>query len=121
MTKSPTGMMIQKFGDVHIIEFLDANILDQVRIEAIRTELDALIEKSGHPKFLLSFQHVTHISSAVLGVLMSLDKKAKSRKGEIRLSHINPGIRQVFTITKLDKVLKIFPTTEEAMLKFVAK
>lgn len=121
MTNASKGMMIQKFGDVHIIEFLEANILDQVRIENIRVELDALVEKSSPPKLLLSFEHVTHISSAVLGVLMSLDKKAKSKKGEIRLAHISPGIRQVFTITKLDKLLKIFPTTEEAMLKFVAR
>ncbi|MCX5660661.1 MAG: STAS domain-containing protein [Planctomycetota bacterium] len=121
MTGSPQGMMIQKFGDVHIIEFLEANILDQVRIENIRNELDAIVDKSPQPKLLLSFQAVTHISSAVLGVLMSLDKKAKAKRGEIRLAHISPSIRQVFSITKLDKVLKIFPTTEEAMLKFVAK
>jgi anti-anti-sigma factor len=120
MTRTNSGLMIQKFGDVYIIEFLDASILDQVRVENIRTELDGIVEKAGVPKILLSFDHVTHISSAVLGVLMSLDKKAKAKKGEIRLSNINPTIRQVFTITKLDKILKIYPTSEEAMKKFVS-
>ncbi len=120
MTRTNSGLMIQKFGDVYIIEFLDTSILDQIKVENIRTELDGIVEKAGVPKILLSFDHVTHISSAVLGVLMSLDKKAKAKKGEIRLSNINPTIRQVFSITKLDKILKIFPTSDEAMKKFVS-
>ncbi len=120
MTHTTSSLMIQTFGDVHVIEFVDANILDQVRVENIRAELSGIIEEAGVPKLLMSFDHVTHISSAVLGVLMSLDKKAKARKGEIRLSNINRDLRHVFTITKLDKMLKIFPTSEEAMKNFVS-
>ena len=118
MSRSQGGLVIQKFTDIHIIEFVENSVLDQVRIEQIRNELDQLVEKAGLPKIVISFEGVNHISSAVLGVLMSLDKKVKAKKGELRLSHISPSIRQVFTLTRLDKILKVFNTTDEAIAKF---
>ena len=118
MTATPAGLMIQRQGDIHIIEFMDTNVLDQVRIEQIRQELDQIVDRSGLPKMVVSFENVSHISSAVLGVLMSLDKKIRGKKGELRLAHISPSIRQVFTITKLDKVLKVYDTTDDAVVKF---
>lgn len=118
MTSANSGLMIQQLGGVHIIEFMDNSVLDQVRIEAMRTELEGIVDKSGLPKMVISFENVGHISSAVLGVLMSLDKKMKAKKGELRLAHISPSIKQVFTLTRLDKILKVFATTDEAMKKF---
>ena len=118
MSRTPAGLMIQKMADIHIVEFMESSVLDQVRIEQIRNELDAIVDKAGVPKILLSFDGVAHISSALLGVLMSIDKKCKAKKGEIRLAHINDSIFTVFKMTKLDKVLKIYKNVEAAMGKF---
>lgn len=118
MSRTPAGLMIQKMADIHIVEFMESSVLDQVRIEQIRNELDAIVEKGGVPKILLSFDGVAHISSAVLGVLMSIDKKCKAQRGEIRLAHISDSIMTVFKMTKLDKVLKIYKSVEAAMVKF---
>ncbi len=118
MSQTPAGLMIQKVNDVHVVEFAEAIVLDQVRIEQIRGELDQIVDSAAQPKLVISFENVTHISSAVLGVLMNLDKKVRAKHGELRLACIGGNIRQVFTITKLDKVLRIFSSTDEAVKKF---
>ncbi len=118
MTRTPAGLTVEPINDVNVIGFVDANVLDQVRIEQIRGELDQIVEKSPRPKLVISFQGVAHISSAVLGVLMNLDKKVRARKGELRLACIGGNIRQVFSITKLDKILRIYESTDQATKEF---
>ena len=118
MPQPNRGLLIQKFGGVQIVEFLDSSILDQVNIERIHAELRDLVDKAGHPKIIISFENVKFISSAVLGMLMSLHKTIGKARGELRLAHIGPRIEEVFRLTKLDKIVKIYPTTDDALVKF---
>ena len=43
----------------------------------------------------------------------------KQKNGMLRLANIKPQIREVFTITKLDKLFKILPTRKDALASFV--
>jgi anti-sigma B factor antagonist len=109
---------VRRAADVCVVDFVDTSIIDSTKIEKIKTELEGLADKMGHPKIVLSFDGVTHLASAMLGVLMSVNKKVNSMKGELRLTHLSQMIAEVIKITKLDKVLKIYPTTEKALEKF---
>lgn len=111
-------LLIQRMGDVRIIEFTDTAILDQMRIDRIHNELEQIVTDAGLPKIILSFENVSHISSAMLGTLMSLNKKTKEAGGELRLAAINNNIYEVFKLTRLDKLLKIYKSTDQAMVKF---
>jgi anti-sigma B factor antagonist len=114
---SSSTLLVQRMDDVRIIEFTDTAILDQGRIEQIHQELLAIVAV-GVPKIILSFENVQHISSAMLGVLMSLHKQIKAAGGEMRLAAISKNIAEVFKLTKLDKMLKIYRSTDQAMVKF---
>ncbi len=118
MTAANSGLMIQRQGDVQVIEFLDSSLLDQANIEKIHVQLKELVERSGHPKLVVSFEGVSYISSAVLGVLLSVNKLVAAQRGELRLAHISPKILEVFKLTRLDKILKVFPTAKDALAKF---
>lgn len=113
-----SALLVQRMDDVRIIEFTDTAILDQFRIDRIHDELRAIVEKSGVPKIILSFENVQNISSAMLGVLMSLNKQVAAAGGEMRLAEISKNIAEVFSITRLDKMLKIYKSTDQAMVKF---
>jgi anti-sigma B factor antagonist len=115
---SQSALLLQRMGDVRIVEFTESAILDQSKIDRIHHELQAIVEASGVPKIILSFENVQHISSAMLGVLMSLNKQIKSMDGELRLACISSGIMEVFKLTRLDKLLKIYRSTDQAMVKF---
>jgi len=119
MQPSASGkLMVQRISDVYVVEFLETNILDQVAIERIKEELMDLITQSGSAKMIISFENVKHVSSAMLGTLMAVNKKVKQEKGELRLAAINKQLMEVFKLTRLDKVLKIFKTSQEALAKF---
>lgn len=115
----PSGPFIsRRAGDVSVVDFVDTAILDSTKIERIKADLEALVDRLGHPKIVLSFDGVTHLASAMLGVLMSVNKKITSMKGELRLTHLSPMIAEVIKITNLDRVLRIYPTTDKALEKF---
>ena len=120
MAEANSGsLMVQKIGDVHIIEFMETNILDQIIIERIKEQILGVIENSGLPKILISFENDKHISSAMLGTLMAVNKAVKAADGELRLCSIDKNLMEVFKLTRLDKVLKIFKNPQAAMAKFV--
>lgn len=117
-TPNQSALLIQRMGDVRIIEFTESAILDQSKIERIHEDLTAIVNASGVPKIVLSFENVQHISSAMLGVLMSLNKQIVAMGGELRLAAISKSIMEVFKLTRLDKMLKIYRSSDQALVKF---
>ena len=90
-------------------------------INEILTELVALVETSGDIKLLLDFENVEHLSSAALGMLITLNKRVGEAKGQLRLSNIAPPIFEVFKITKLHKVFDVEKDEPAARKAFLRK
>jgi anti-sigma B factor antagonist len=61
---------------------------------------------------------VEHLSSAALGVLITLNKQVSDSKGKLKLSDITPQIYEVFKITRLNKLFDIHDTAEKALSTF---
>jgi anti-sigma B factor antagonist len=66
----------------------------------------------------VDFASVDHLSSAALGMLINVNNRVKQRNGQLRLTNIKPQIFEVFVITKLNKLFRIYPTRTEAMASF---
>lgn len=103
---------------VQIVEFTNSRILDEANIQQIGDTLVSLAEGTDHPKLLLDFANVDHLSSAALGMLINCNKRVKDRNGMLRLCNIRPQIQDVFTITRLDKIFRILPTRPDALASF---
>lgn len=104
--------------DVKVVSFIENKILDEANISDIGQALTALIEAKHHPKLLLDFANVDHLSSAALGMLINANQKVKGQSGELRLVNIKPQIYEVFVITKLNKLFRILPNREEGLASF---
>jgi anti-sigma B factor antagonist len=109
---------VEEVDDVSIVEFVDKRILDEQNIQLIGDQLFELVDDLGKKKLLLNFANVEYLSSAALGKLMTLNKKVKAAGGELRLANIKAEIKEVFSITKLDKMLKIFDSEKTALESF---
>ncbi|MDH3584026.1 MAG: STAS domain-containing protein [Phycisphaerae bacterium] len=120
MSEKTSSLIIQRLGDVRIIEFINTRMVDQVQIDTIARELTELIEKAGVPKLVISFDNVTHVSSAMIGVLIKANQqaKAKSKKGGVRLAALPKDIADVFKLMKLDKLMKVYKDGDQAALKW---
>lgn len=104
--------------DIRIVEFTNNKILDEANIKEIGDAIRALVEERETPKLLIDFGAVDHLSSAALGMLIDVNSKMRAKNGSLRLANIRPAIRDVFVITKLDKLFKILNTREEALASF---
>jgi anti-sigma B factor antagonist len=109
---------IEDIGDVTVVSFTDRKILDEQNIQIIGEQLFGLVDEQGRKKILLNFSNVEYMSSAALGKLITLNKKVQSAGGKLVLCSIDPQIREVFEITRLDKVFAIRGDEQDALQMF---
>ena len=96
----------------------EPQILEETSIQKIAAEILQLIDQAINPKLLMDFQNVEHLSSAALGTLITINNRIKEKGGQLRLVNINPQIYEVFAITKLDKLFKIYEDSDKACASF---
>ena len=118
MEQPSSHLRIKRSEDVSVVEFADRKILDELCISEIREELANLVSRADRINLLLSFKNVEHLSSAALGVLITLSKQVSDHKGKLKLSDITPQIYEVFKITRLNKIFEIHDTAAQAMSSF---
>jgi len=66
-------------------------------------------------KVALDFTDVQLISSVGLGLIVTLNKAAKTNKGRMSMFNLNPNLLNLFKITRLDSGLLIKSTAQEAI------
>ena len=98
-----------------VAELADRKILDEAIISQIAEQLYALVAESDSPKLVLDFQHVSHMSSGALGMLITLHKRIREKRGEMRLCNIGQSIYEVFVITRLNEVFQISDSRDGAI------
>jgi anti-sigma B factor antagonist len=118
MAETTPPLSVQQLKDISIVQFTNNRVIDEVNIADIGATLKHLIEEKEHPKLLLDFSTVDHLSSAALGMLINANNSIKQRNGQLRLTNIKPQIYEVFVITKLNKLFRIYPSRDEAMASF---
>jgi anti-sigma B factor antagonist len=118
MTEAQANLNVRKQDDIRIVQFEDRKILEELTINTIGERLSELADADSTPKILLDFRKVEHLSSAALGMLITLNKQIAERKGRLVLANIHPQIFEVFKITRLNKLFNIQNTMDDAMQQF---
>lgn len=105
-------------GGVSVIRFVDKKIVDSGSIEQLGEELNSLVTVSKLDTILLNFDGVEFMSSAALNKLISLNTKVKAVAGRLKLCGLRAEIKEVFTITRLDRVFDLRKTEADAIAAF---
>ncbi|PJF44222.1 MAG: anti-sigma factor antagonist, partial [Phototrophicales bacterium] len=71
--------------------------------------------QQGHFRLLISFAHVTYISSSGLKVLVTAWRKARDNKGDVILAALQPRILEVFEMIGFDMMFNIYDSPEAAL------
>ena len=116
----PQRLDVSDMGDVTIVRFRDRRITEACGIEAIGQELFHLVERENRKKLIVSLASVDSLSSATLGKLITLNKKAAARGGAIKLSSMNADVPLVFSVTRLDSLFDIEKDEHHALAAFGA-
>ena len=105
-------------GEIRIIAIDEVRFVDGPAIEQCYREIIEVLDKSTESCAVLHFGRVSFMSSAALGMLVRVTKKCKEYKITLKLCNIAPDIRQVFTITGLEKVFDIQNDVAQALAAF---
>ena len=118
MEQPSAHLKIKRTDGVSVVEFADRKILEELSIQEIGEELHQVVESEPGIKLLLNFKNVDHLSSAALGMLITLNKRVKEQSGELKLSDINRQIFEVFKITNLNRIFDIHDSSDQALANF---
>jgi len=85
----------------------------------VRTKIDQLIDDNNR-WFIFDLSEVEYMDSSGLGVLVTLFKNLERKEGSFSeqrkmvFANINKPVETIFSIFKMDTIIKTFPSIEEA-------
>ena len=102
-------------GDIFIISFVGNLILSD--LEKAKKFVKECIEQEGSTKIIFDLEGVDFIDSAGIGFIISIFKTIKSKNGNFAIVSLKSKPREVFKLTRLDKIIPIYENVEIAMKK----
>jgi anti-sigma B factor antagonist len=117
MSQEPDIIQVIDRGGVKRVRLRPEAILDEAPVEALGRALESLVGAPGQ-RVVLSFLGVHHLTSLVLGKVIYLHKRLAGSGGELRLADIAPPLYDVFAITRLDRMFRIFEHEDDALASF---
>ena len=112
------SVVAQKNRGVVIAYINEAKLLDERMISEVGTGLTAAMNKAENDMLLINFQAVRFMSSSMIGKIVTIYKKCKENKINLKLSNISAEIMEVFQLMNLQKLLKFYGDESEAMAAF---
>lgn len=110
---SPIGL--ERAGQA-VVARPNMKMMDDNALKTLRRLIDeAAGPDSGIERVVLDLSRVTILPSLALGLLVHIANTCNERQQALRLTGINPQIRQVFAITRLDHVFQFADSVEAAV------
>jgi anti-sigma B factor antagonist len=89
-------------------------ILTAEEVQSFGRALLALADVPGR-RVVLNFLGLEQLTSMALGEIIRLHKRLAESGGELCLADIDPRIYEIFAITRLDRLFRIFDREDEAV------
>ena len=108
-------IVTKNMGNGIVITLLTPQLLEDAEIASLEQSILQTINQANIVNFVLNFENVNFLSSAVLRVLIKVNTVITERHGKLRLCEIAPKILEVFKITRLNKLFDIRNDVEAAV------
>src|SRR5262245_29082161 len=82
--------------------------------EVLRKRLEILV-RQGHERILIDLKDVPYLDSSELGRLIRCHISVRHAGGRVRLCNLSEKVRALMKLTRLDTVLDLYGTEEEAL------
>jgi len=108
------GLSVTAWGDVSIVTFHAATVLDLSTSEAVRLRLLKLADSPPAPRIIVDFSAVRFLASRMLGVLVELSRRAEAGKGKVIITGLHGDVAKIFQVTRLSRLLCSAASIDEA-------
>lgn len=87
--------------------------IDLHRTTELREQLQPLL-KAKRPEILLDLAQVSYMDSSGLAVLIEAFQATKSYGGNLAICGLQPRVRSIIDIARLDQILTVYESVQEA-------
>jgi anti-sigma B factor antagonist len=81
---------------------------------ALKQRVDAVV-RAGHLEILVDMKHMPYVDSTELGRLIRSHISVRQAGGRVRLCNLSPRVVTLMKMTRLDTVLEVYDSEEEAL------
>jgi len=103
-------------GSVAIIN-LKGKMAGSCEADELHEEVKSLLNNSTN-QIVLNMENVNWIGSLCIGALMREIISARQKNGDVYLASPSQKVQRLFQITKLEGMVNIYPTVQEAVAAF---
>ena len=115
MIEQHEHLTVEIGDDIVVVRFNGPRITNVNDIRQIGDVLFKLLENHYPAQFILDFERVNYLPSAMLGKLAAIRNKISSLGGRLKLTNLQGQVKQVFEMTQLEKIFAIFPDVDSAL------
>jgi anti-sigma B factor antagonist len=109
---------LRQYGKHTLIVFQTPSLINAADVERVRTDLVRMVDEEKRTHFVIDFGKVQFLSSQVLGLLLTLNKKLTGTLAggsHVVLCGVSPPLLELLKISRLDRILTIKATRKEAL------
>lgn len=93
---------------------IDGNIVLEDTAK-LKETVEVFVENADLAGIIINCENVSFIDSSGLGLIVSIYKTLLKRERKFALTNLNDRTREIFILTKLDKILTLTETDEDAI------
>jgi anti-sigma B factor antagonist len=110
---SPVEVTSRPFGNAVVVT--PVGRIDQASAGTLEAALAPHWANADISALILDFSGVEYISSVGLRVLMIAARQVRGRRARIAVATLQPIVGEIFSISRFDKVLEVFPALRNAL------
>lgn len=99
---------------------LKGRLMDQQQADHLMQVLDENLSSGDGKNVVLDMNELLYMNSTGLNIMISVLTRTRKAGGEVLLSGLSSGVRQLFIVTKLDTVFPITASVDEALARLRA-
>ena len=111
-------LLVETVKDVTVVTVQDPSLVEGRIIDLVQKNLLEMVEKRGKKRMIVDFSGVKFLSSAALGMLLTLHKAIGQRKGMLVLCGLRSDISKVFKLSGLHKFFTLKEDEKKALMEF---
>jgi anti-sigma B factor antagonist len=102
-------------SDVQVVTFESAGGLNDFRNSALRDALYELVATHNDPMLAIDLAKVDYLSSSGVAILVGLKRRVETKGGKIVIFHVQPIVRDLLAVMKLDRFFAISEDESKAI------
>lgn len=111
-------IQIEKKDNISVLHL--SGTLDADTVTHFKQKINKLLDE-GCFSLVMDCEHLNFVDSMGLGAMISVLRRARTHKGDLKVAGLNADVRSVFEITRLQNLFEISPDWKTACEKFCAK